>query len=74
MTGRSDLARRWTIAWGEQLTVRRSDHRRHPIGLAVIDDRLYRRADLDQLNIAVLAVIPRGRTKFKTKRRKQAAS
>jgi uncharacterized protein involved in exopolysaccharide biosynthesis len=28
------------------------------IGLAVIDDRLYRRADLDQLGIAVLAVIP----------------
>jgi hypothetical protein len=24
----------------------------------VIDDRLYRRADLDQLDIAVLAVIP----------------
>ena len=29
------------------------------IGLAVIDDRLYRRADIDQLGIAVLAVIPR---------------
>jgi capsular polysaccharide biosynthesis protein len=29
------------------------------IGLAVIDDRLYRRADLDQLGIRVLAVIPR---------------
>jgi len=28
------------------------------IALAVIDDRLYRRADLDQLGIAVLAVIP----------------
>jgi len=28
------------------------------IGLAVIDDRLYRRADIDQLGIAVLAVIP----------------
>lgn len=28
------------------------------VGLAVIDDRLYRRADLDQLDIAVLAVIP----------------
>jgi uncharacterized protein involved in exopolysaccharide biosynthesis len=28
------------------------------IGMAVIDDRLYRRADLDQLGIAVLAVIP----------------
>ncbi|HEU4726743.1 MAG TPA: hypothetical protein VFT22_02610, partial [Kofleriaceae bacterium] len=28
------------------------------VGLAVIDDRLYRRADLDQLGVAVLAVIP----------------
>jgi len=28
------------------------------VGLAVIDDRLYRRADIDQLGIAVLAVIP----------------
>jgi len=28
------------------------------VGLAVIDDRVYRRADLDQLGIAVLAVIP----------------
>lgn len=28
------------------------------IGLAVIDDRLYRRADIDQLGVAVLAVIP----------------
>lgn len=28
------------------------------IGLAVIDDRLYRRADLDHLGVAVLAVIP----------------
>lgn len=28
------------------------------VGLAVIDDRLYRRTDLDQLGIAVLAVIP----------------
>lgn len=31
------------------------------VGLAVIDDRLYRRADLDQLGIAVLAVIPKAR-------------
>ena len=30
------------------------------IGLAVIDDRLYRRVDLDQVGIAVLAVIPPG--------------
>ncbi len=29
------------------------------VGLAVIDDRLYRRADLDLLGIRVLAVIPR---------------
>ena len=28
------------------------------VGLAVIDDRLYRRADIDQLGIAVLSVIP----------------
>jgi capsular polysaccharide biosynthesis protein len=28
------------------------------VGLAVIDDRLYRRADLDQLGLTVLAVIP----------------
>lgn len=28
------------------------------VGLAVIDDRLYRRADLDALGVAVLAVIP----------------
>jgi hypothetical protein len=31
------------------------------IGLAVIDDRLYRRTDLDVLGIRVLAVIPRAR-------------
>jgi uncharacterized protein involved in exopolysaccharide biosynthesis len=31
------------------------------IGLAVIDDRLYRRTDLDSLGIAVLAVIPADR-------------
>ena len=29
------------------------------LGLAVIDDRLYRRADIDQLGVAVLGVIPR---------------
>jgi hypothetical protein len=28
------------------------------VGLALIDDRLYRRADIDQLGIAVLGVIP----------------
>ena len=31
------------------------------IGLAVIDDRLYRRDDIDQLGVAVLAVIPAAR-------------
>ncbi len=31
------------------------------VGLAVIDDRLYRRTDLDQLGIAVLGVIPPAR-------------
>ncbi|MEO8700225.1 MAG: hypothetical protein ABI867_09280 [Kofleriaceae bacterium] len=30
------------------------------IGMAVIDDRLYRRSDIDQLGLAVLAVIPPG--------------
>jgi uncharacterized protein involved in exopolysaccharide biosynthesis len=32
------------------------------VGMAVIDDRVYRRADLDQLGIRVLAVIPKART------------
>lgn len=40
------------------------------VGLAVIDDRLYRRADLDQLGIAVLAVIPPA-TARQTKKRKR---
>jgi uncharacterized protein involved in exopolysaccharide biosynthesis len=31
------------------------------LGLAVIDDRLYRRSDLEELGLAVLAVIPPGR-------------
>ena len=35
------------------------------IGLAVIDDRLYRRADIDQLGIAVLGVIPAARARQK---------
>jgi uncharacterized protein involved in exopolysaccharide biosynthesis len=39
------------------------------IGLAVIDDRLYRRADLDQLGIAVLAVIPRATVKQRRRNR-----
>jgi uncharacterized protein involved in exopolysaccharide biosynthesis len=41
------------------------------VGLAVIDDRLYRRVDLDQLGIAVLAVIPAqddGKSKARGKR------
>jgi len=46
------------------------------VGLAVIDDRLYRRADLDQLGIAVLAVIPPAKAthkKTKSKRKDDAA-
>jgi uncharacterized protein involved in exopolysaccharide biosynthesis len=39
------------------------------VGLAVIDDRLYRRSDLDQLDIAVLAVIPPA-TAMKARKRK----
>ena len=35
------------------------------VGLAVIDDRLYGRYDVDQLGIAVLAVIPKGRKSAK---------
>jgi len=41
------------------------------LALAVIDDRLYRRADLDQLGIAVLAVIPPG-VQLKRKREPKA--
>jgi protein tyrosine kinase modulator len=41
------------------------------VGLAVIDDRLYRRSDLDQLGIAVLGVIPPAR-KVTRKRRETA--
>jgi hypothetical protein len=44
------------------------------VGLAVIDDRLYRRADLDQLGVAVLAVIPPAIHVKKRKRRKQRRS
>jgi uncharacterized protein involved in exopolysaccharide biosynthesis len=40
------------------------------VGLAVIDDRLYRRADIDQLGIAVLAVIPPAHAIRRPKRRK----
>ena len=35
------------------------------IGMAVIDDRLYRRADIDQLGIAVLGVIPAAKVRRK---------
>ena len=38
------------------------------VGLAVIDDRLYRRADLDQLGITVLAVIPQATVRKQRKR------
>jgi uncharacterized protein involved in exopolysaccharide biosynthesis len=38
------------------------------VGLAVIDDRLYRRADIDQLGIAVLSVIPQPEHRTKRKR------
>lgn len=37
------------------------------IGLAAIDDRLYRRDDIDMLGVAVLAVIPPGKAKRKKK-------
>ncbi|MCW5808173.1 MAG: hypothetical protein KIT31_37835 [Deltaproteobacteria bacterium] len=47
------------------------------IGLAVIDDRLYRRADLDQLGVVVLGVIPpataRKRKKTNPKRKATAS-
>ena len=42
------------------------------IGLAVIDDRMYRRGDLDQLGLAVLAVIPPP-VRRAPRRRKEAA-
>ena len=49
------------------------------VGLAVIDDRLYRRTDLDQLGIAVLGIIPpasvraKSKSKSKSKSRKDVA-
>jgi uncharacterized protein involved in exopolysaccharide biosynthesis len=43
------------------------------IGLAVVDDRLYRRVDIDQLGIAVLGVIPPA-TLRKRKRKRAPAS
>jgi uncharacterized protein involved in exopolysaccharide biosynthesis len=45
------------------------------VGLAVIDDRLYRRVDIDQLGVAVLAVIPAAvaqKQKQKQKRKRGA--
>jgi uncharacterized protein involved in exopolysaccharide biosynthesis len=39
------------------------------VGLAVIDDRLYRRADLERLGVAVLAVIPPATVRVKGKAR-----
>lgn len=39
------------------------------VGMAIIDDRLYRRADLDQLGIRVLAVIPRATVFVPSKRK-----
>ena len=41
------------------------------IGLALIDDRLYRRTDLEQLGIPVLAVIPHARARARTRARKR---
>jgi len=41
------------------------------IGLAVIDDRLYRGADIDQLGITVLGVIPPAVLRKRRKRRKR---
>jgi len=40
------------------------------VGLAMIDDRLYRRIDLDQLGVAVLAVIPAATARKPTPKRK----
>jgi uncharacterized protein involved in exopolysaccharide biosynthesis len=42
-------------------------------GLAVIDDRLYRRSDLEELGLAVLAVIPPGRGATPPKAKKKPA-
>ena len=42
------------------------------IGLAVIDDRLYRRADIDALGIPVLATIPHGPLAQKKKKPKRS--
>jgi uncharacterized protein involved in exopolysaccharide biosynthesis len=43
------------------------------IGLAIIDDRLYRRVDIDQLGISVLGVIPPAHAKVRIKPRAKGA-
>ncbi|HEX5057963.1 MAG TPA: hypothetical protein VFV99_01330, partial [Kofleriaceae bacterium] len=43
------------------------------LGMAVIDDRVYRRTDLEELGIAVLAVIPPGPTKAPRPTKRKAA-
>jgi len=43
------------------------------LGMAVIDDRLYRRSDLESLGVSVLAVIPRGEATPTKKQRKAKA-
>jgi len=43
------------------------------LGLAVIDDRVYRRTDLEELGIAVLAVIPPGPAKAAATKKRKAA-
>jgi uncharacterized protein involved in exopolysaccharide biosynthesis len=44
------------------------------VGLAVIDDRLYRRADLDQLGVMVLGVIPPASARRRKKQPKRKAT
>jgi uncharacterized protein involved in exopolysaccharide biosynthesis len=44
------------------------------VGLAVIDDRLYRRADLDQLGLSVLAVVPPVARVRRTSRRRKSTT
>jgi uncharacterized protein involved in exopolysaccharide biosynthesis len=43
------------------------------VGMAVIDDRLYRRSDLDHLGIGVLAVIPPGPAPRRRRSRRETA-
>jgi uncharacterized protein involved in exopolysaccharide biosynthesis len=44
------------------------------LGLALLDDRLYRRADLEELGVTVLAVIPAMRVQKSAKRRRGRAA